>query len=132
MRKFAILALLTLAAAPLYAERGQSYMTYDDGGTVVRQSDDGRQVDARVNIPLFAGDEITTARRGRSEIRLSDGNILGLDQSTQIRLGTILNSVESSDGSQTVVEVKYGHVILQRASDDSADIARLDTDNASY
>jgi hypothetical protein len=132
MRKLAILALLTLVAAPLYAERGQSYITYDDGGTVVRQSDDGRQIDARVNIPLFAGDEVTTAHRGRTEIRLSDGNILGLDQSTQIRLDTILNSAEGSDGAQTVVELKYGHVILQRASDETADVVRLDTDNASY
>ncbi|HEX3583154.1 MAG TPA: FecR family protein [Thermoanaerobaculia bacterium] len=132
MRKLAILALLTLAAAPLYAERGQSYFTYDDGGTVVRQSDDGRQIDARVNIPLFPGDEITTARRGRSEIRLSDGNVLGLDQSTQVRLGTILNSVEGADGTQTVVELRYGHVVLQRASDETSDVVRLDTDNASY
>ena len=78
MRKLAILALVTLAAAPLYAERAQSYITYDDGGTVVRQSDDGRQIDARVNIPLFPGDEVTTARRGRSEVRLSDEGHLEL------------------------------------------------------
>src|ERR1700756_4624494 len=132
MRKLAILTILTLAAAPLYAERAQSYVTYDDGGTVVRQSDDGRQIDARVNIPLFPGDEVTTARRGRSEIRLSDGNVLGLDQSTQVRLGSILNSVEGNDGTQTVVELRYGHVILQRASDQASDVVRLDTDNASY
>jgi hypothetical protein len=132
MRKLAILTFLTVAAVPLYAERGQSYITYDDGGTVIRQSDDGRQIDARVNIPLFAGDEVTTARRGRSEIRLSDGNVLGLDQSTQVRLGAILNSVETSDGAQTVVELKYGHVVLQRASEETTDVVRLDTDNASY
>lgn len=132
MRKLAILALLSLAAAPLYAERGQSYFTYDDGGTVVRQSDDGRQIDARVNIPLFPGDEVTTARRGRSEIRLSDGNVLGLDESTQVRLESILNSVEGNDGTQTVVDLRYGHVVLQRASDDTSDVVRLDTENASY
>ncbi|HEX7136580.1 MAG TPA: DUF6600 domain-containing protein, partial [Vicinamibacterales bacterium] len=132
MRKLAILALLTLAAAPLYAERGQSYITYDDGGTVVKQSDDGRQIDARVNLPLFPGDEVTTARRGRTEIRLSDGNVLGLDQSTQIRLDSILNSAEGADGTQTVVALRYGHAILQRASDETPDVVRFDTDNASY
>ena len=132
MRKLAVLALLTLAAAPLYAERGQSYITYDEGGTIVRQSDDGRQIDARVNIPLFSGDEITTSHHGRTEIRLSDGNILALDQATQVRLGTILNSVEGGDGAQTVVELKYGHVILQRVSDETPDVVRLDSDNASY
>jgi hypothetical protein len=132
MRKLAILALLTLAAAPLYADRGQSYITFDDGGTVIRQSDDGKQLDARVNIPVFPGDEITTARRGRTEIRLSDGNILALDQSTQVRLGTILNSAEGADGAQTVVELRYGHVILQRVSDETPDVVRLDSDNASY
>jgi len=130
MRKLAVLALLTLAAAPLYADRGQSYFTYDDGGTTVRQSDDGRQIDARVNLPVFPGDEITTARRGRSEIRLSDGNVIGLDQSTQIRFTSIQNSAEG-DGSQTVIELKYGHVVLQR-TDQGSELVRLDTGSASY
>ncbi|HEX3108598.1 MAG TPA: DUF6600 domain-containing protein, partial [Thermoanaerobaculia bacterium] len=37
-----------------------------------------------------------------------------------------------SDGTETVVELRYGHVILQRASDETSDVVRLDTDNASF
>src|SRR5256885_13442618 len=104
MRRLTILSLITLAAAvPLYAAKGQSYFTYDDGGTIIRQGDDGHEVDARVNLPLFGGDEVITSRRGRSEIRLSDGNVVALDRSTDLRFKSILDSYDG-DGSQTVVE----------------------------
>jgi uncharacterized membrane protein YgcG len=130
MRKLSFLALLTLIAVPLYAARGQSYITYDDGDTVIRQSDDGREVAARVNMPVYPGDEVTTSRRGRVEVRLSDGNVLGIDRSSQIRFKSILDSYEG-DSAQTVVELRYGHLVLQRTGD-GGDFVRLDTDYASY
>src|SRR4051812_6779250 len=79
--------LLTLAlAVPALAAaehgRDQSYFTYDDGGTVLKQGDDARDVEVRVNLPVYPGDDVTTSRRGRSEIRLSDGNVLALDRDT--------------------------------------------------
>ncbi len=129
--------LLTLALAiPLYADdaasggRDQSYFTYDDGGTIIKQGDDGREVDARVNLPLFPGDEVTTNRRGRSEIRLSDGNVIALDRSTSILFKSILDSYDG-DASQTIAQMHYGHVVVQR-TDRGHDVLRLDTDNASY
>jgi uncharacterized membrane protein YgcG len=134
MRKLASLFILTLVsvvALPLHAAgRNQSYFTYDDGGTIVKAADDPREIDARVNQPVYPGDEVTTNRRGRSEIRLSDGNVLGLDRSTAIRFRSIFDSYDS-DGEQTIVELRYGHVILQR-TDTNAQALRLDTDNASY
>jgi len=131
MRRLAILSIFTLAvAAPLYAAKGQSYFTYDDGGTIIRQGDDGREVDARVNVPVFPSDEVITSRRGRSEIRLSDGNVIALDRSTDIRFKSILDSYDG-EGSQTIVELKYGHVIVQR-TDSGREFLRLDTDSASY
>ena len=72
MRKLLPLFLLLLAV-PVFADSGgrsQSYFTFDDGGTMVRQGDDGKEVEARVNFPVYPGDEITTSRRGRAEIRL--------------------------------------------------------------
>src|SRR5207253_6763725 len=111
MRKVALISILTLACAvPVFADKGQSYFTYDDGGTILRQADDNREVDARINLPVFPGDEVITSRRGRSEIRLSDGNIVALDRSTDLRFKSILDAYEG-EGSQTVAELKYGHVI---------------------
>ncbi|MDQ6801737.1 MAG: FecR domain-containing protein [Acidobacteriota bacterium] len=133
MRKLTLALLSTLTLAfPLYAAQGreQSYFTYDDGGTIVRQGDDGRETEARVNYPIFAGDEITTNRRGRAEIRLSDGNIIALDRSTSIRFRSINDSYDDSS-TQTVVELRYGHVIAQR-TDFNREALRLDTNSASY
>src|SRR6266849_6310775 len=115
MRKLALLALFTLAVAvPLHAAgRSQSYFTYDDGGTVVRQGEDAREIEARVNMPVYPGDEVTTSRRGRAEIRLSDGNVLGVDRDTSIHVRSILDSYDG-DNSQTIIELHSGHAALQR------------------
>ena len=131
MRK--LLPLLILVAIPLYADsnRSQSYFTYDDGGTIIRQGDDGKEVEARVNFPVYPGDEITTSRRGRAEIRLSDGNVIALDRGTQIRFGGIRDSYDNSDGNQTIIELHSGHVMLERDGDDREPV-RLDAENASF
>ncbi|HEV7427217.1 MAG TPA: DUF6600 domain-containing protein [Thermoanaerobaculia bacterium] len=133
MRKSTLLflAAAALAALPLSArDRSHSYITYDDGGTTIRQSEDGRDVDARVNMPVFPGDEVTTGRRGRVEIRMADGNVIALDRSTSVEFKSILDSYDG-DSEQTVVELKYGHVAIQR-DDETRQLLRLDTGNASY
>jgi hypothetical protein len=133
MRKSTLLLLSALAvvALPSYArDRSHSYITYDDGGTTIRQSEDGRDADTRVNMPVFPGDEVTTGRRGRVEIRMADGNIIALDRSTSVQFKSILDSYDG-DSDQTVVELKYGHVAIQR-DDETRQLLRLDTSNASY
>ena len=133
MRKLTLTLLSMLAmAVPLQAAQGrdQSYFTYDDGGTIVRQAEDGREIDARVNLPIYPGDEVVTSRRGRSEIRLADGNIIALDRSTAIRFRSINDSYDN-DANQTVVELRYGHVAVQR-TDFNREALRLDTPSASY
>jgi hypothetical protein len=126
-----LLAAIATVALPSYArDRSHSYITYDDGGTTIRQSEDGRDVDARINMPVFPGDEVTTGRRGRIEIRMADGNIIALDRSTSVEFKSILDSYDG-DSEQTVVELKYGHVAIQR-DDETRQLLRLDTANASY
>ncbi len=128
-----LLLLSTMAVAlPLSASQGgdQSYFTFDDGGTIVRQAQDGQEISGRVNLPLFPGDEVITDRRGRAEIHLADGNVLALDRSTDVVLRTILNAYDT-DAQETVIELRYGHVALQRTSL-SQEALRLDTPNASY
>jgi hypothetical protein len=125
-----LLSSLLAALAVSAEERHQSYVSYDDGGAVIRSGDDNRDVEVHRNMPVFPGDEIVTARRGRTEIRLSDGNILGIDRTTALRLRSILDSYEG-DASETVAELRYGKVAVQR-TDLGHDHVRLDTDRASY
>jgi hypothetical protein len=133
MRKLTLLTLLALViAVPASAERErhQSYFSYDDGGTVVRQPDDDRDIEARINLPVYPGDEVITNRRGRSEIRLADGNVLGIDRATAVRFRSILDSYEG-DADETVIELRYGKVIVYRA-EDTDEALRVDTPNGTY
>ena len=134
MRKLTQLAflLLIVSAMPLEAARDkhQSYLSYDDGGTVVRQADDAREIEARINLPIFPGDEVITNRRGRAEIRLADGNVVGIDRATAVRFASILDSYEG-DADRTVIELRYGKIAVHR-TDRSAEYVRLDTQSASY
>jgi hypothetical protein len=128
-----LLALIIAIALPLFGderERNQSFISYDDGGTVVKSGDDGREIDAQRNLPVYPGDEVVTSRRGRAEVRLSDGNIIGIDRASSVLFRSILDSYEG-DANETVAELKYGKVAVQR-TDLGRDHVRLDTDNASY
>jgi hypothetical protein len=129
-KAFLLIFSLVFAAFASAEERHQSYISYDDGGTVVKSGEDGRELDAHRNLPIYPGDEIVTARRGRAEIRLSDGNILGIDRTTALLLRSILDSYEG-DANETVVELRYGKVAIHR-TDLGREHVRLDTDNASY
>ena len=126
----ALLALLTLTLAFTLSadERHQSYISYDDGGTIVRT--DGRDVEAHRNLPIYPGDEIVTARRGRAEVHLSDGNILGVDRATSLRFESIFDSYEG-ESNETVATLRFGKVAVHR-TDIGRQHVRLDTDNASY
>lgn len=136
MKKAVLLTLLTFALAiPVLAdeddrERHQSYLSYDDGGTVVRSGEDGREIEAHRNLPIYPGDEVVTARRGRAEVRLSDGNIIGIDRASSLLFRSILDAYDG-EGNETVVELKYGKVAVHR-TDIGRDHVRVDTDNASY
>lgn len=133
MKRAALLTLLTLSLAlASFAddERHQSFFSYDDGGTVVKSGEDGSDIDVHRNMPVYPGDEVVTARRGRAEVRLSDGNIIGIDRATALRFRSILDSYEGED-DETVAELKYGKVAVQR-TDIGRDHVRLDTENASY
>lgn len=131
MRKAALILITFLLSVPLFADdRHQSYIAYDDGGTLVKQADDGREIDARVNTPIYPGDEVVTNRRGRAEIRLSDGNVIGVDRASAIAFRSILDSYEG-ESSQTVAELRFGKVAVHR-TELGRDVLRLDTSNASY
>jgi len=132
MRKLIPLTFLAVVVAlPLQARgKNESYISYDDGGTIVRTADDGRESDARVNLPVFPGDEVITNRRGRAEVRLADGNVLGIDRASAIRLRSVLDSYDG-EANDTVLELRYGKIAVYR-SGDATESLRLDTHSASY
>ncbi len=134
MRKHVLLALLAAAVTlPLQAvQKSESYVSYDDGGTIIRAADDGREIESRVNLPVFPGDEIITNRRGRAEVRLADGNFLAIDRATLVRLHSVLGSYDDGgNATDTIVELKYGKVAVDR-SGSATEAFRLDTAMASY
>ncbi|MGZ5493968.1 MAG: DUF6600 domain-containing protein, partial [Thermoanaerobaculia bacterium] len=132
MRKLAAVTFLAIAVSlPLYARgKNESYISYDDGGTVVRTGEDGKEIDARVNLPVFPGDEVITNRRGRAEVVLADGNVVGIDRATAVRFKSVLDSYDS-ESNDTIFELRYGKVAIYR-SNDARESLRLDTQSASY
>jgi hypothetical protein len=134
MRRPVLLFIATIAllTSPLAAARSrhQSYVSFDDGNTVIVQADDQRTVDARVNMPVFPGDEVRSSRSGRAEIRLSDENVLAIDRATAVRLDSLAADYDR-DASESVVSLQYGEVIVHRTAYSTAPI-RLDTEIASY
>jgi hypothetical protein len=130
MKKLAFALLATLLAMPALAQdQHQSYVTYDDGDTILLQGD-GREINARVNLPVYPGDELRAGRRGRTEVRLSDGNVIALDQQSAVRIESALASFERED-TQTVATLLGGQVVVYRLYRGSEPL-RLDTANASY
>ena len=133
MRRTALFStLLMILALPLMADQSdldQSYITYDDGDSYLLQND-GREVEARINLPVFPGDELRTGRRGRTEVRLADGNVLALDRGTTLLFRSVLDSFEG-ERDQTVAELREGEVMIFRRRSGSEPL-RLDTKNASY
>ncbi|HVT43174.1 MAG TPA: DUF6600 domain-containing protein [Thermoanaerobaculia bacterium] len=133
MRRSTILitASILAVALPLAADdKHQSYVTYDSGGSIVVQQFDGREVEARANLPIFPGDEFRTTRRGRAEVRLADGNVMALSRDTAVRFQSILDSYEG-EGESTVAQLLGGQVMVHRLSSSNTPL-RLDTETASY
>jgi len=129
-----VVRLLLLASfvplASLHADgRNQSYISFNDGDALLVQSD-GTEVDTRLNLPVYPGDELRTNRRGRTEIRLSDGNVMAVDRGSIVRFHSIYDSYEG-DGSQTVVALRSGAIMVRRVRREG-EAVRVDTDAASY
>lgn len=115
MRKLLLILVVTVTFPP--AARGgksQSYISYDEGGAIVRE-DKTLDIEARVNLPIFANDELITSG-GRAEVRLSDSNVIGIDRATSISFFSILNSREGHS-EKTTLDLRHGKVMVYRTHD---------------
>jgi len=131
MRKLFFAFVLTLVPSFLTAaDRNQSYVTFDEGDSVVRQASDDRDIAVRLNLPIYPGDELRTSRRGRTEVRLADGNVVAIDRNSILRFQSILNSLEG-ENSSTVLILEAGQAISHRTERSNSPV-RIDTAGASY
>jgi hypothetical protein len=122
--------LLAFASVAIAEDRHQSYISYDDGGSLVISAGDGQQIEGRVNLPLFSGDELRTGRRGRTEVRLADGNVIAVDRDSRVRFRSVYGGYED-EGMQTVVAFDGGAVMVHRLQWSDQPM-RLDSSVASY
>lgn len=131
MKRLSFSLLALILTVPIFASDGdQSYISYDSGDTIVIQAVDNREVEVGVNSPVFAGDQLVTGRRGRVEIRLSDGNIMAVDRRSAVLFHAMQGSYSGED-NQTIAELLRGKVIVHHTDDDFVPV-RLDTRSATY
>lgn len=120
--------------APAWAveDRHQSYVSWEEGGASIVQAFDSRRLDAQRNMPVYAGDELETTRRGRLEISLADGNVVAIDRSSRIRVEQVAFAYEGERDEESVIGLDYGQVILHRPDNTSYGPVRIDSSVASY
>jgi len=124
------LATLLLCAGPLLAEReGYSYLSYvgSDVALVSKGDDDSN---ARVNMPVMAGDRLTTGAGSRAEAVLADGTIVRFDAKTDLRFDLLARTF-GADDDRTLLYLERGALSLETRSSASREQAtRVDTDDA--
>src|SRR5688572_14487292 len=137
MRKLLLVLVVTVTFPLTARDKTQSYISYDEGGSIVRE-DNTLDIEARVNLPIYANDALITSS-GRAEVRLSDGNVIGIDRHTSLSFFSIINSREGHS-EKTILELRSGKVMIYRRHDGNADIemndkfhwACINTANARY
>src|SRR6478672_6036654 len=128
----AVLGLL-LAGAALGQESGSregySYIRFMTGEASVASRWNG-SVEARRNMPISVGDEISVSQAGRVEIGLADGNVLFLGGGTHAAFEALSDQQGEEDDSFSAIRLTDGEALLTAMSSDEQQIPRIDTDDA--
>jgi hypothetical protein len=119
----------TRAVARGSARSASSHLTAVEGGGSVLSEANGRS-DARVHLPLQAGDQIATRSSGRMEIALADGNRVQLAGESQVRLDALAgeNDSASPESALTLID---GSIAVESVATGSDRPLRVDTPDAS-
>ena len=123
-----LLLAATALAEPDVARSGYTYVRDTSGDVTVDSRWNGR-VDARRNLPISAGDEISVADNGHAEIALADGNVLHIGGRTHVRFQS-LSGQQGEEDDFSAVKLLDGSVILTGAGGNQNQIPRVDTDDA--
>src|SRR6185369_4774382 len=128
----AVIAALLLAAAASGedgAQRGgYSYIRTITGEATVASEWNG-SVDARRNMPISVGDEISVSQAGRVEIGLADGNVLFLGGGTHAAFDSLYDQQGEND-EFSAIQLTDGEVLLTAMGANQDQIPRIDTDDA--
>jgi hypothetical protein len=124
-----VLALVAIGTAFGETPRrsGYSYIRELSGDVTVESRWNG-QVEGRRNMPISAGDELSTGERGRAEVALADGSVLHVGGAAQV-LFVRLRAQQGEEDDFSGVDLKSGSVVLASSASDDA-VPRIDTDDA--
>jgi len=144
LRTLALALLVAPAAAPARAdvtgysdypetagyEGSYSYVRTLEGSATLIQGDTGERQPVQTNQPVLVGDRIWVAPRSRTEVVLSDRNLVRIDGDSELIFEALAGSPDRQDRS-TVLRLPQGNVQLVVTSDFLGEgLPRLDTPNA--
>ncbi len=117
MKKVLIIGLLlTLSNLAVASDEDDltslSYISYLERYATVLPANSEETIEAVINMPLVAGDRVDTAREGRMEVVLADGNTMWLDEYTTVSLDAVAFS-RDAESERTVVFVADGSLIIE-------------------
>ncbi|MBL8112151.1 MAG: FecR domain-containing protein, partial [Acidobacteria bacterium] len=125
-----VAALVLLASGPALAQReGTSYLSYV-GTEVSLVSTNEDDTTARLNMPILAGDRLSTGAGSRAEAVLADGNILRFDTRTDVRFDRLANTYQTED-ERTLLFLESGALAIDvRFAASRENAPRIDTNDA--
>lgn len=119
-----------LLAAPAAAQReGYTFLSYV--GSEVSLASNGAEFEAaRVNMPILAGDRLSTGAASRAEAVLASGNVVRVDGKSDLRFERMARTYEAEDDRDLLV-LERGAVAVEVRDPEPRDLAfRLDTPDA--
>src|SRR5262249_90683 len=125
-----VLALVALGTAFGETPRrsGYSYIREISGEATVDSRWNG-QVAARRNMPISAGDELSTGERTRVEIALADGTVLHVGGASRVRF-LKLRGQQGDEEDFSAIDLKSGAIVLAAGQNEEAPVPPVDTHDA--
>ena len=125
----AVLAILA-ASGTAYADddvTSLSYISYLERYATLHPGRGSETLDAVVNMPVLAGDQLDTSRGARVEVQLAEGATLWVDEFTNVSFDAIANSRDSAS-PRTALYLADGTVAVEIPATTSGEgIIRVDS-----
>jgi len=123
-----LLAAATASGDEAATRSGYSYIRMMTGEATVASRWNG-SVEARRNMPISVGDEISVSQAGRVEIGLADGNLLFLGGGTHAAFES-LSDQQGEEDQFSAIRLTDGEAVLTAMGSSEEQIPRIDTDDA--
>ncbi len=123
-----LLAAATASGDEAATRSGYSYIRMMTGEATVASRWNG-SVEARRNMPISVGDEISVSQAGKVEIGLADGNLLFLGGGTHAAFES-LSDQQGEEDQFSAIRLSDGEAVLTAMGSSEGQIPRIDTDDA--